>query len=693
MNAIPQVETAPDAARRLFAREIAEGFKPAGLHCYADADGVPVFYRPRLKHPDGRKAIKPMHLDGLRFKLGEPQAPAGGKLLYRLPELLADPAAVVWIVEGEACADALAKLGKVATTSGGATSADGADWEPLRGRSAIVWPDHDGPGVKYADAVAGRLRALGCDVQCVDVAALNLPDGGDVVDWLAAGGGDLDALPLATPQESQHVAEGSAPEPLRRHVPPPEPYPVGELGPTLQPAAESLLRVVQAPDAICGASVLAAASLAAQAQADVEIDGRVIPLSLWLLSVAESGERKSAVDAEAMRAAREYEKAMAAAGEPLLVEHAARLAEWEARVSAAKKACGKAKGAGLADALRDIGPAPPAPLLPRVIVGDFTAEGLAKMLAAGLPSVGAFTDEAALVLGGHGMTKETVMRTAATLCKLWDGGALDRVRAQEGAVKLYGRRLALHMMAQPVIAERALADDVLAGQGFLARCLLAWPQSTAGGRAYRAESLANDPAIGRLAYRLGELHRLPLPLAEGERQELRPRRLRLSEPAKGAWVQLHDAVEREMRPGGRFAGVKAWASKTPEQAARIAGVLALVADSNAAEIDADTLGRAAELALWHLGEAARLAGTAELSPEVRDAEALLGWCHETGRALLYSTAALHKGPARIRERDTFTRAMGELVAAGWAVPVEGGAVLDGAHRRHVWRIIPNREGG
>ena len=543
-------------------------------------------------------------------------------------------------------------------------------------------------------AASASLRALGWAVERVDVAALGLPEHGDVVDWLAANpGGNLDTLPMV--HDPAVRVDGFAPEPLRRPVPPPVPYPIAELGPILQPAAESLRRVIQAPDAVCGASVLAAASLAAQALANVEIDDREIPLSLWMLTVAESGERKSAVDAEAMRAARAHEKALGKGYELDLRTHAADVAEWEARCLDARSKAKKSGGAGLSDALRAIGPAPPAPLVPRLIVGDFTAEGLAKLLAVSLPSVGAFTDEAALVFGGHGMRKEAVALTAGTLCKLWDNGTLDRVRSLDGAIKLYGRRLAMHLLAQPVIAERALSDDVLAGQGFLARCLLAWPESTAGTRAYRAESLRDDAALARMAYRLGELHRQPLPLAEGERQELRPRALHLDAAAKAVWVRFHDAVEAGMGPGGQFAlpTVKPWASKTPEQALRIAGVLTLLESTAAQEIDAGTMERAAELALWHLHEAVRLAGTAEVSPEVRDAEALLKWCHDTGRTLLYSTDALHKGPARIRERETFVRAMGELERAGWAEAVEGGMELDGRHRRNVWRIVPAQGGG
>ncbi|MGE4072217.1 MAG: DUF3987 domain-containing protein [Lysobacterales bacterium] len=252
--------------------------------------------------------------------------------------------------------------------------------------------------------------------------------------------------------------------------------------------------------------------------------------------------------------------------------------------------------------------------------------------------------------------------------------------------------MAIHLMAQPIIAERALSDDVLAGQGFLARCLLAWPLSTAGSRPYVAESVRDDPALNSLADRLGALHRLPMPHSDDDDQELTPRALTLTTDASEQWRKLHDAIEKQMAPGARFATCKAWASKTPEQCLRIAGVMALVDDADAQFIGADLIERAADLALYHLNEAARLAGIAELTGEVRNAEALLNWCHDTGRDLLHSRAALRLGPSRIRERRAFTDAMGELERAGWAIKIDGGAVLDGARRLNVWRIRPPSDG-
>ena len=116
-------ETPKQAARRLAAGAIRNGFKPEALHEYHGQDGTPLFWRIRAKHPDtGEKWIRPMKLNGQGYTLGEPGYP-NGKPLYRLDELAARLAGDVYVVEGETCADALAKPGLLATTSGGADSA------------------------------------------------------------------------------------------------------------------------------------------------------------------------------------------------------------------------------------------------------------------------------------------------------------------------------------------------------------------------------------------------------------------------------------------------------------------------------------------------------------------------------------------------------------------------------------------
>ena len=211
-------ETPKDAARRLATGAMRDGFKPQALHEYTSPDGKPLHWRIRMKHPEnGDKWIRPMKLNGDGYTLGEPEYQYG-KPLYRLHDLGTRPADPVIVVEGEWCADALAKIGALATTSGAADSAGKTDWQPLAGRSVTIWPDNDEAGQRYADAVADALLALGCSVCLVDVAVLNLPNKGDVVDWLAANPNatavDIGALPAVKHSQSPPRGATVASEPL-----------------------------------------------------------------------------------------------------------------------------------------------------------------------------------------------------------------------------------------------------------------------------------------------------------------------------------------------------------------------------------------------------------------------------------------------------------------------------------------------
>lgn len=217
-------ETPREAARRLAAPWVAKGYKGRALHTYKQPDGSPIYYRMRLEHPDGdaapdgRKVIRPFKQNGVGYVFGEPQFPSG-KPLYNLDGIAADVVAPVWIVEGEKAADALTKLGAIATTSGSAASANDAEWSPLAGRTCIVWPDNDEPGKAYAGDVAHKLLALGCTVSAVDIAGLDLPPKGDAADWAemrpAATLSDLVALPVLRPSDasanaSEAIVEGTS---------------------------------------------------------------------------------------------------------------------------------------------------------------------------------------------------------------------------------------------------------------------------------------------------------------------------------------------------------------------------------------------------------------------------------------------------------------------------------------------------
>jgi hypothetical protein len=241
-------------------------------------------------------------------------------------------------------------------------------------------------------------------------------------------------------------------------------------------------------------------------------------------------------------------------------------------------------------------------------------------------------------------------------------------------------------MIQPVVAESILSDDILTGQGLLARALLVWPTSTIGQRNYVATDLHADSVMRRYWSAVANLlERQPILRAE-TRNELEPQPLTLTPEAKSLWVEVHNAVETDQREGGDFASIRAWASKSPSQVLRIAGVLTLIQEPDAGTIHAETIGQAAALADYYLREAARIVGTSSVPLDVRNAEALRDWCQAAGIRYLHSGEALRKGPSRIRVVTAFDAAMAVLERTGWASPVEGGREIDGMHRRRVWAM-------
>lgn len=71
------------------------------------------------------------------------------------------------IVEGEKCADAMTRAsGRLAVSwSGGTFGVDHTDWSPLAGRSVVIWPDADKPGLGTGEKIARLLSGLGCAVK------------------------------------------------------------------------------------------------------------------------------------------------------------------------------------------------------------------------------------------------------------------------------------------------------------------------------------------------------------------------------------------------------------------------------------------------------------------------------------------------------------------------------------------------
>lgn len=167
---------------------------PAMVFPYRRADGALVGYVLRHDLPGGKKET-PMVMwcrltDGkeswCRYPFPKPRT------LYGLEALPA--AGQVIIVEGEKCRDRLQALmpnRTVLTWPGGTYGVEHTDWSPLSGRSVVIWPDADAPGVATGERIAEIIADLDGTPRVLDVMGQQVAEGWDVADaiddgWSAA---------------------------------------------------------------------------------------------------------------------------------------------------------------------------------------------------------------------------------------------------------------------------------------------------------------------------------------------------------------------------------------------------------------------------------------------------------------------------------------------------------------------------
>jgi len=495
---------------------------------------------------------------------------------------------------------------------------------------------------------------------------------------------DDDAPPRQAGGSASHEAERDEPrtanaswpepQPLNEKIPP-EPYPLDALPTTILDAVTEVAGFVKAPLPMVASSALAALSLAGQAQVDVMRAQKLTgPTGLFLLTIADSGERKSTCDGFFFKAIRDYEAEQAESAKPGQTRCRADLSAWEAKHSGIRDKIRLLAKSGketvdLETALRVLEQAKPEPpRIPRMIRTDATPEALAWGLSKQWPSAGLVSAEAGIVLGSHGMNKDTIMRNLGLLNLLWDGLELAVDRRTSESFTVRGARLTVALQVQePTLREFfARSGELARGTGFLARFLVSWPESTQGHRPF-TEAPENWPHLAAFNQRLTAL--LQQPVLINENGALTPKMLAMTPQAKESWVEYHDTVEAELANGGELCGIRDVASKTADNAARLAALFHLF-DGAGDEIGKDAFEGASRITAWHLYEARRFFRELALSPEVADANLLDCWlidfCRKNKVPAVRRSHVLTHGPNSLRNKaklDTALEFLAELARA------------------------------
>lgn len=448
-----------------------------------------------------------------------------------------------------------------------------------------------------------------------------------------------------------------------------KPYPLDALPTTLRAAVEEVAGFVKAPMPMVASCAISAVSLAIQGLYDVQRAEKLhSPVGLFLLTVAESGERKSTCDGFFMKAIRDYEDEQAELAIPALKDYKAATASWEAKCSGVKEKIRQlakenkstvSLDAELCNLIHD---EPAKPRTPRIVYADVTPEAMAYALAMNWPSGGVVSAEAGIVFGSHAMSGDSVMRNLATLNQLWDGNSLKIDRRSSESFEVKSARLTMSLQVQSATLQGFLdkSGALARGTGFLARFLLAIPESTQGGRAF-TEAPTDWPKLDAFNSRITALLSQPAPIEEDG--SLTPQMMTLMPEAKAAWIVYHDAVESDLASGGELFNVRDVASKSADNATRLAALFHIF-EGGLGAISADAFERASRIAEWHLNESRLFFGELALPVEMADAARLDKWLIEHCKR--ESTHHVSKRHTRqygtIRDGKRLDAAISELVS-------------------------------
>ena len=428
----------------------------------------------------------------------------------------------------------------------------------------------------------------------------------------------------------------------------PQVFPIVALGELIEPAVRFVAAQTQAHWQLCACTALAAVSLATQGAADIILPtGARRPLGLFIMTIADSGERQSAVEKLLLQPVVERERELQ------------QMARANETTRAALLTC-----------------------------ADIPPDGLVELLK-GQSAVGIFSSEGGQLLGieGKGATKvHAGMTRVLTPC--WDGDPIKCVRPRSPPLVLTDRRVTIHAVTSRQAAARFLGSTA-GSERLAARFLIAEPFSTMGTRFDDVRLRPPpSPAFTRFHTRMAHLLAQAPALLSGTSSEASLRGVACDDEAAALFSAFVIEIERQIAEDGTFADCCAFASKIAEQAARIAGILTVFETPEATHIGADRMRRGILIARWFANKLVHFRGRMALPVDLYDADRLRIWLTTNWPLDVIGIPDIaQKGPTWIRDTARARELMAILEQHGWVRSEPGGKMVRSKWRREAYTIV------
>lgn len=349
-------------------------------------------------------------------------------------------------------------------------------------------------------------------------------------------------------------------------------FPVKSLPKLIRKATEILHDYTQIPVELIVSVFFTVLSLVCQYITAVKLphSGAAKPVSLYLLTTAESGEGKSFILKLLIKPILECLSGMNEEYQSRLKEYKDKHRIWKMGQQALDAALRQAikhgyDGENETRVLEEYcSKEPQKPVKPKFIYEDVSYKALIQGLSL-QAEAGIITDE------GISFFKGMLKNHLALLNKGWDGGTYDFQRADGESYELE-LCLMISLMIQPSVFRKYLHThgETAKSSGFLARFLITQVESNIGNRTRQVDIEDLEHALVPFHDCLRELLEILKKRFYGKNI---PREvIKLSEEAKELLQAKRTELERKIIPGGELAHISDFISKFPDNAVRIAAI-------------------------------------------------------------------------------------------------------------------------
>ncbi|MDY7566651.1 YfjI family protein [Pseudomonas sp. RTC3] len=439
-----------------------------------------------------------------------------------------------------------------------------------------------------------------------------------------------------------------------------EPFPSFACFPILKAAIDEAENNIQAPRSLIFFGALATIAIGVQGLFDVrKPNGQCVPTSLMLLSIADSGERKSTAENNFFGAIRDFQKRKGLEYQSELKEWESNSKIWDVKYKVRLKEIAKLTrdeecSEDAERRLIEHGKARPSkPKQLKILYEDSTSEALFLGIHQNFPSAGLVSSEGGGVLNGRALTDLSKHNA------IWSGDSITVDRKTAESYEVVGARLTVSIMSQRSAFDEYIkrAGEKSRGSGLWARFLVCNPRSTQGTRFLKNETVSWG-CRNKFSARLAEFLELSSDLLE---VSCRKRKIISFSPEAGEmWLDVYNAIESNIKVEGRFHQMGDHASKLADNIARVAALLHCF-EGFGGSVSCDTLKFAVDFCLWCSDEFYYL--FLPKTEEELDAMALEEWLlldRERSDCRLSRNRILQYGPNKLRGKKRLDKALERL---------------------------------